>query len=69
MMEKKLQQLFDFQKFEGNTDLQMIIDSVHSRYAVRELNLDEMEFVSAAGEPQASTKKGQEKKTHDGSKH
>ncbi len=64
-MDKKLQQLFDFQKFEGNKDLQMIINSVHARYAVRELNLDEMGFVSAAGDTTASMKKEQEKKTHD----
>ena len=42
-MERKLKNLFDFQKFEGNSDLQQIIDSTHSRYAVRELDLDEME--------------------------
>ncbi len=48
-MEKKLTTLFDYQKFEGNSDLRAVIDSVHSRYAVRELSLDEMEWVSAAG--------------------
>lgn len=48
-MENKLKQLFDYQKFEGNADLQQVIDSVHSRYAARELSLDEMEWVSAAG--------------------
>ncbi len=48
-MERKLKTLFDFQKFEGNSALQSVIDSVHSRYAVRELNMDEMEWVNAAG--------------------
>ena len=48
-MEGKLKTLFDFQKFEGNPALQQVIDSVHSRYAVRELSMDEMEWVSAAG--------------------
>ena len=48
-MERKLKALFDFQKFEGNSALQSVIDSVHSRYTARELNLDEMEWVNAAG--------------------
>ena len=50
-MEKKLKALFDFQKFEGNPALQNVIDSVHSRYSSRELNLDELEWVNAAGIP------------------
>ena len=49
MMEKFLAHSFDFQKFENNSDLHVIINDVHSRYAVQELNLDDMEFVSAAG--------------------
>ncbi len=48
-MERTLKALFDYQKFEGNSDLQQVINSVHSRYAVRELSVDEMEWVSAAG--------------------
>ena len=48
-MEKTLRRLFDYQKFEGNTALQQVIDSVHARYAMQELNLDEMSFVAAAG--------------------
>ncbi len=55
-MEKKLKNLFDFQKFEGNSDLQSVIDSVHSRYAVRELSMEEMEWVSAAGIPEIKNK-------------
>ena len=50
-MEKTLKSLFDFQKFEGNPALQQVIDSVHARYAVRELPLDEMDWVAAAGTP------------------
>ena len=62
-MDKALKQLFDFQKFEGNSALQGVIDSVHSRYAMRELNLDEMESVSAAGTPVVrKDEKEQEKK-------
>ena len=60
-MEKRLKQLFDYQKFEGNSDLQLIIDSVHARYGVKELRLDEMEFVSAAGTPDTLKKKEQGK--------
>jgi len=48
-MERTLKTLFDFQKFEGNSALQSVIDSVHSRYAVQELSMDEMEWVNAAG--------------------
>ena len=48
-MEKKLSRLFDFQRFEGNASLQQVIDDVHSRYALKELDLDDMEWVSAAG--------------------
>jgi len=52
-MENKLKALFDYQKFEGNAALQSVINSVHSRYAVKELSMEEMEWVSAAGEPTA----------------
>ena len=54
-MEGKLKVLFDYQKFEGNSALQSVIDSVHSRYTVKELSLDEMEWVAAAGIPEAKT--------------
>ena len=55
-MEKKLRQLFDYQKFAENRELQSVIDSVHAKYAKRELNFDEMEMVSAAGVPQLPNK-------------
>ena len=51
-MENKLKAMFDFQKFDGNADLQSIINSTHSRYSVKELSLDEMEWVNAAGVPE-----------------
>lgn len=57
-MEKYLANCFDYQKFENNTDLQVVINDVHSRYAVQELNLDDMEFIAAAG----MTKKFDDKK-------
>lgn len=50
-MSGKLTKLFDFQRFEGNKELQQVIDTVHARYAVRELEMDEMEMISAAGVP------------------
>ena len=50
-MEKKLFRLFDYQKFEGNKDLQQLIDTAHARAQARELSLDDMEWVNAAGEP------------------
>ena len=58
-MERKLKQLFDYQKFEGSKALQQVIDNVHSRYAVQELDLDEMMFVAAAGTPDSLTKKNE----------
>ncbi len=65
-MEKKLKALFDYQKFENNTDLQRIIDSVHARYtaqntkrSIRELSLDEVEWVAAAGMPGTEKKKNE----------
>ena len=56
-MERKLKGLFEYQKFEGNRDLQQVIDSVHARYASHELALDDMEMVSAAGMPERPDKK------------
>ena len=50
-MENKLFRLFDYQKFEGNKELQRIIDGTHARCQSRSLNLEEMEWVNAAGQP------------------
>ena len=62
-MENKLKQLFGYQKFEGNKELQQVIDSVHAKYATRELALDDMEMVNAAGTPELPDKrKDREKK-------
>ncbi len=55
-MEKTLRRLFDYQKFEGSRALQQVIDNVHTRYAVRELDLNEMMFVTAAGTPETMKK-------------
>ena len=55
-MSKKLKQLFDYQRFEENKELQQVIDSVHARYARRELSLEDMEMVAAAGTPELPEK-------------
>ncbi len=60
-MERKLAALFDYQKFEGNQDLQKVIDAVHARVARRELTMDELVLVNAAGDPSLMQHKSQEK--------
>lgn len=62
-MENKLKQLFGYQQFEGNRELQQVIDSVHAKYAMRELGLDDLEMVNAAGMPELPDRKkdGKEK--------
>ena len=69
-MEKYLETMFGFQRFNENDRLQRVIDSVHARYntadgksGMRELNLDEMEWVAAAGVQQP--KQGLEKKKYE----
>lgn len=51
-MEEKLKTLFDFQRYEQNARLQTVIDSVKARYSTRELSLEDMEWVAAAGVPE-----------------
>lgn len=49
-MEKKLSRMFDFQKYEKNSELADLIADVDSRYPVaQELSDDELSFVAAAG--------------------
>ena len=50
-MEKRLERLFDYQRFEDTPSLRQVIDSVHTRYAARALDLEEMNWVNAAGMP------------------
>ena len=38
-----------------------MIDSVHARYQKRELSMDEMDMVFAAGQPELPVKKDNEK--------
>ena len=51
-METKLKNLFDYQKFDGNARLQQVIDAVHAKYATRELSMNDLEMVNAAGVPE-----------------
>ena len=54
-MEKKLNDMFDYQKFAGNKRLQAVIDSARRR--PRELSLEEADLVSAAYAPYVSPDK------------
>ena len=56
-LEEKLSLLFDYQTFEGNADLQAVIDAVHARCGAQALSDDEAELVAAAGMPGAEQKK------------
>ena len=53
-MERKLVNLFDRQRFERNAKLAGIVSDVESRYA-GEVNDDDLEMVSAAGEDTVPT--------------
>lgn len=58
MTTSKLNRLFDFQRFEGNTRLQKLIDEAHRRIDVRELTDEELDRVAAAGVPERSDRNG-----------
>ncbi len=48
-MEMILESLFAYQRFAENRELQRVIDSVHARHARRELSMEDLDCVSAAG--------------------
>lgn len=48
-MEKKLKQLFDFQRFEKNQKLDKMIQETENYYS-KELSDKELSFVAAAGD-------------------
>ena len=48
-MEKKLKNIFDFQRFEKNERLEKLIRETESRYAA-ELSDDDLSLVNAAGD-------------------
>ena len=50
-METMLTRLFEYQTFEPCASLQQVIDSVHARYSSRSLDIDDLKWVSAAGNP------------------
>lgn len=49
-MEARLKNLFDFQKFANEPELQRVIDQAHARRGARLLSLDEADMVNAAGD-------------------
>lgn len=49
-MEQKLKRLFDYQKFQNNPRLEAMLQEAEGRYA-GSLSDDDLELVSAAGEP------------------
>ncbi len=49
MMENLLKRLFDYQRYEENAALAAVINEVHGRYALREMEMEDLQFVSAAG--------------------
>ena len=60
-MERRLTKLFDYQRFENNPELQKMIDSAHARSATRELSLEDLSFVAAAGIPASAQAKRPDK--------
>ena len=50
-MENLLKSLFDFQRFEGNPEMQSVIDDVERRYGIIEMTDDELNMLAAAGDP------------------
>lgn len=56
-MKKMLYDLFDFQKFSGNERLAKLIANTEGRYG-KTLSDDELEGLSAAGEPFAQLIRG-----------
>ena len=49
-MEKKLAQLFDYQRFEKNPELEAVIRSVTAKSGRHALSLEEADLVNAAGD-------------------
>ena len=50
-MEKLLQELFAFQRFCHNPDLQRVIDEVNDAYPDEELIGEPLRWIAAAGDP------------------
>lgn len=58
-MEKKLRSLFEFQRFEGNRELQSLIEETEKRSA-QALSDDDLWMVNAAGVPDLPIFKSEE---------
>lgn len=54
-MEKMIKAIFDLEHFEQNEKLERLIRETESRYN-NEISDDDLEFVCAAGDPDASQK-------------
>ena len=50
-MEKLLKNLFEFQRFCQNPDLQSVIDEVNEAFPDEELRGDMLRWIAAAGDP------------------
>ena len=61
-MEKKLEKLFDYQRFAQNAKLQKVIDAARVRNETRRLSLDEAELGAAAGDPYFDAEKKTDEK-------
>lgn len=48
-MEKILSQLFGYQEFERNPHLESLIKDCESRHSMKEISMDDLEGVNAAG--------------------
>lgn len=53
-MENKLRQLFDYQRFEQNDNLNKLIDDTHRRARISAIPDVLMKNISAAGDPSTS---------------
>lgn len=56
MTEGMLKNAFELQRFAPNARLQAVIDRTHARMAARVLSDDELDLVSAAGQPEQPQK-------------
>lgn len=62
-MEKKLKSLFDFQKFDGNSELADMIAATEKRFSKnQQLSDEDLSWISAAGTGMVDSKKKDEDK-------
>ena len=63
-IEKKLNRLFDYQRFEKNDRLEKLIQETESQFRM-ELSDESLELVSAAGDPRLNGEMAQEEEKGD----